>query len=146
MIVGGCAPYAKGTEGSADDGSTDADEGDVDDTDDVLGNASAKDSIGAGGTKLALPDPVLKALRYIVVVLVTAFRTYLRPPCVRTGLFDPIPPSSVEEALRGAREGVEALGNISMKSAESGSDVSEGIAKEIALIGESIDRIEKLSR
>ena len=135
MILEGCASCAK-LEGSAE-------EGEDEDEDETLENA-----LIAGAPKamarhpIELPDPVFKVLRFIMMAFVTIFRTCLWP-YIQPELFDPFPPSSVEEALQSTRARMKLLEEISLKSASERR--RNDISREIALIGKSIDRIEKMS-
>jgi len=136
MILGECAPFAK-VEGSADE---------TEDEDD--GAEALENALAAGAPKsmaytpLILPDSVIKVLRYIMMTIVTLFRNYLEP-YIQPELFDPFPPSSVKEALQSARARVKFLEEVSLKS--SSERRKKDISREIALIGKSFDRIEKMS-
>mmetsp|Transcript_36945 Transcript_36945/g.64720 ORF Transcript_36945/g.64720 Transcript_36945/m.64720 type:complete len:293 (-) Transcript_36945:198-1076(-) len=133
MILEGCAPRAK----SSADESEDEDEGET-----------LENSLIAGAPKtvarypIELPDPVFKVLRFIMMSFVTLFRTCLWP-YIQPELFNPFPPSSVEEALQSTRARMKLLEVISLKSASERR--KNDISREIALIGKSIDRIEKMS-
>lgn len=130
MIAGGCAPYAKEAEGPESDGE---DEDETMETEVALAPASRG--------PIVLPDPVFKALRFILMSFVTIFRTYLQP-YIQPELFDPIPPSSVEEALGSARERVKLLEEIGCKSIPESR--RKDVAREIASIEKSINMIEKI--
>lgn len=135
IVLEGCAPYAKTVEGSPDE-SEDEDE---DETEGAL-ITGAPTAVSRG--PIELPEPIFKVLRLIVVAFVTIFHTCLRP-YLPSELFDPPNPSTVEEALCSARARVKLLDSISLKSAPERR--RKDVSREIALIGKSLDRIEKMS-
>lgn len=139
-ILEECASYATKVEGSEDDDDDDSEEDDEDDT-----KEEAVAVIAQTRGPLQLPDPLFKMLRMLSVICITFFRSCLTAlrRYVQPELFDPIPNTSVDEALVDTRTRVKLLEDISLKS------VSErrkkDISREITLIEKSLTRIEKMS-
>lgn len=132
MILKGCAPFAKEVHGSSEDSENEG-EGEE------LGLTTVTQAVVAP-YPIKLPDPVCKALRFIVAIFISIFRMFVKP-YTPLELFDPFPPTSIEEALRRMRASSKILEEISLKSiSESRRKV---ISREIALITKSIDKIEK---
>ena len=133
-----CASYATKVEGSEDDD----DDSEEDDEEDTKEGAVA---VAPTRGPLQLPDPLFKMLRMLSVICITFFRSCLTAlrRYVQPELFDPIPNTSVDEALADTRTRVKLLEDISLKS------VSErrkkDISREITLIEKSLTRIEKMS-
>jgi hypothetical protein len=119
ITVEGCAPYAQGT-------ACPAAGSDFDDDDD---NAHA-----------LLPDPVVHALRWVLLQCLALFQTYVAPH-VPPGLRAPFSPASADEALRRARAEVRALEGFGRGSPAVYRDW-DAVAQEIAAIEAALDRIE----
>lgn len=135
MTLKGCAPFVKEAPGSSED---DADEGEGEE---VAWTTVAREA-AAAQRPMQMPDPVSKAVRFVVALFISIFRTFIRP-YVPPELLDPRPPSSVEEALRNARASSRMLEEMSLKSAPESR--RKAVSREIALIAKSIDRIEKMT-
>lgn len=135
-ILEECASYATKVEGSEDD-DDDSEEDDEEDT--------KEEAVAPTRGPLQLPDPLFKMLRMLSVICITFFRSCLTAlrRYVQPELFDPIPNTSVDEALADTRTRVKLLEDISLKS------VSErrkkDISREITMIEKSLTRIEKMS-
>mmetsp|Transcript_2624 Transcript_2624/g.4016 ORF Transcript_2624/g.4016 Transcript_2624/m.4016 type:complete len:267 (+) Transcript_2624:95-895(+) len=139
MILKGLAPYVKATEGPAE-----LSEDETEDEDEELENALTSDTpTTVARHPMKLPDPIINALRFVLAAFVSNFRTYLRP-YAPPDLFDPFPPSSVEDALRSTRANTKLLEEISLKSVPERR--RKDVSREMALIAKSIDRIEKMTK
>lgn len=138
MIIDGCAPYIKeAVDDNADE--SEEDEEEIQQKDGALTAGSPK-TMARG--PISLPDPIFKAIRFVMMACVAFFRACLWP-YIQPELFDPIPPHSIEEALQSTRARMKLLKEISLKS------VSErrrkDISREMLLIEKSLSRIEKMS-
>lgn len=134
MVAEGCIPYAKEVEGYV--------EGSEDEEDNLETAEATGVSIVPHRGPLELPEPIFKALRFIMMTFFTIFCSFLSP-YIQPELFDPFPPSTVEEAVQNARARMKLLEDISLKS------VSErrrkDVTREMVLIEKSLSRIEKMS-
>mmetsp|Transcript_16209 Transcript_16209/g.29302 ORF Transcript_16209/g.29302 Transcript_16209/m.29302 type:complete len:145 (+) Transcript_16209:95-529(+) len=138
MILKGIAPYMKETEGHAE-----LSEDETEDEDEELENALTSDTpTTVAHHQMKLPDPIINALRFVMAAFVSIFRTYVRP-YAPPELFDPFPPTSVEDALLSTRANTKLLEEISLKS--SPERRRKDILREMTLIAKSIDRIEKMT-
>jgi len=137
LILEGCAPRAKETERSAEESE---DEDAEEELESALTKTDSRNTVAR--QPMRLPDPVFKALRFIMAMFVSIYRACLRP-YIQSELLDPFPPSSVEEALRTTRESTKLLEEISLKSTSERH--RKDVSRQIALISKSIDRIEKMT-
>ena len=134
MVVEGCAPFAKEVAGSVYE-SEDEEEG-VE-----MERALTTGAVTSHGP-IEFPEPLFKALRFILMAFVAFFRTCLRP-YIQPELFEPFPPSNIEDALQNARARMKVLKEISLESTPERR--RKDVVREMAAIEKSLSRIEKMS-
>jgi hypothetical protein len=133
MILEGCIPYAKEV----------AKSGESEDEEDEVLEPNEATSTGLPKTMACIPEVLFKVLRFIMMMIVTVFRTYVRP-YIQSDLFEPSPLSNVEESLQHARKVLKQLEEISLSSVSE--RIRLDVLKEITLIEKSVNRIEEISQ
>jgi hypothetical protein len=134
MILEGCIPFAKEVviSGESEDEEEEAQERN-EALDTGLLHTSAR-------VPEAIPAAIFKVLRFIMMLIVTMFRTYVRP-YIQSNSFEP---SNVKQALQRTREVLKQLEEISLNSVSEIQRID--VSAEIALIEKSVSRIEEISR
>lgn len=131
QTVEACKPFVKEA-APGEDGEED---------DEMDESVAAGDNV-VGRSPIILPEAVVAVVRMILMVLLTLFRTYVKP-FIQPELLNPLPPSSVDEALQDVRTRLDLLENVTLKSVSGKS--KQVISRELTSIKQALDRIEDVS-
>jgi hypothetical protein len=131
QTVEACKPFVKEA-APGEDGEED---------DEMDESVAAGDNV-VGRSPIILPEAVVAVVRMILMVLLTLFRTYVKP-FIQSELLNPLPPSSVDEALQDVRTRLDLLENVALKSVSGKS--KQVISRELKSIKQALDRIEDVS-
>ena len=134
--VEGCKQYAKEVEGPEEDDEEES-------TDDKALLAIKNNTTNISHGPIELPEPIIRALRMIMMVFVTLFRALVEP-YIPPELLNPFPPSTVDEAMESVRARMDLLEEISLKSVTERRKTD--IDKEVKVIKKSLSRIEQISK
>lgn len=131
QTVEACKPFVKEA--------TPGEDGEEDDEMDE--SVAAGDNV-VGRSPIILPEAVVAVVRMILMVLITLFGTYVKP-FIQPELLNPLPPSSIDEALQDVRTRLDLLENVTLKSVSGKS--KQVISRELKSIKQALDRIEDVS-
>lgn len=131
QTVEACKPFVKEA-APGEDGEED---------DEMDESVAAGDNV-VGRSPIILPEAVVAVVRMILMVLLTLFRTYVKP-FIQPELLNPLPPSSIDEALQDVRTRLDLLENVTLKSVSGKS--KQVISRELTSIKQALDRIEDVS-